>query len=247
MDYLSHTIENVTAALRLRYFNASGVPRVFASLVNLAVGVTEDDELAPGEFRATIAVFNTPTRPDFFGDTITFAPGAFRDPLKAADAAHPIPVIFTHQHDTVPLGPVLSAVETDTGLDIRARLAIADNSARGDMSRAVHAAMIDKTLREFSFAAEFDEESIEVRDRLDEDGEPVIHPMFGPATDRLVHRVAEIFEVGPTLVGRHADTRLIEVQGARAPVAQVQATQALRGDDVVAAAERAGRLARLHR
>jgi hypothetical protein len=247
MDYLSHTIENVTPALRSRYFTVSGAPRIFVPMVRLAVGSDDGGDLAPGEFRATIAVFDTPSRPDFFGDTITFARGSFADVLKAADAMHPLPVIFTHMHDTVPLGPVLSAVETETGLDVHARLAITDNSARGDMSRAVHAAMLDHTLREFSFAALFDEESIEVRDRLDEDGEPIMHPLFGKTIDRLVHRVAEVFEVGPTLVGRHADTRLIEVQGAEAQAAQGQTTQALRGDDVRAAAERAGRLARLHR
>lgn len=247
MDYLSHTIENVTPALRARYFTASGISRTIVPMMRLAVGDGEGGDLAPGEFRATIAVFDTPTRPDFFGDTITFAQGAFADVLKAIDATHPLPVIFTHQHDTVPMGPVLTAVETETGLDIHARLSIAENSARGDMSRAVHAAMLDHTLREFSFAALFDEETIEERDRLDEDGEPIIHPLFGPTTDRLVHRVLEVFEVGPTLVGRHPDTRLIEIQGAKAPPVQQQSAQALRGDDVVAVADRVGRLARLNR
>ena len=116
-------------------------------------------------------------------------PGAFSKTLQARGLP---PVYYSHQWATPPIGAATKAVETETGLEIEARLFV-DASER---ARECYEAMSAGVLREFSFAYDVLDAS---EGKVDD--EPVIQL-----------RELDLYEVGPTLVGMNPDTRLIDVR-----------------------------------
>jgi HK97 family phage prohead protease len=100
-------------------------------------------DAAPGTFEALVAVFGNV---DFGGDRIER--GAFTKSLgEWAAKGRNVPVLWSHDKETVPIGVVEQASETPEGLRVKARLFIDDNP----LSRSVHAAMKGGALQEFSF------------------------------------------------------------------------------------------------
>lgn len=226
---LTRTSEAVTdPQMRIRLFSQAGVPWHDFATINVKAGV--EDGLAEGQFQAVVSVFETPDRPDFFGDVDVIHRGAFADVIKVAEAGRPWPVVWTHAWDIPPMGPVSRASETKEGLQVLGTLALSDTGISGDYARSVHRAMRDGSLREFSFAFIPDEEAVEI----EETGEGP----FGPTFTRHIHRMAEVFEVGPTLVGRHPATRLIGVKSAASIPAPDKLRQVLTDDDREAMIER---------
>lgn len=229
---------------RVRLFSQSGAPWHGFGLTE--VKANEEDGMQPGEFQAVVSVFNTPDREDFFGDVDIIHKGAFRDVLRAAfkgKGAKAWPVVWTHAWGIPPLGPTLSAEETDEGLAVHGRLSLDDGGISGEYARSIHRAFLDQSLREFSFAFVVDESKVEVRERKDAQGK-AIEGAFGPTYERHIKAggISEVFEVGPTLVGRHPSTRLI---GAKSIVSEGKPFgQGHSADDLKAMTARAGLLAR---
>lgn len=229
---------------RVRLFSQAGVPWYGFDLSEVKAG--KEAGMAPGEFKAVVSVFNTPDRPDFFGDVDVIHKGAFRDVLRMAfkgRGAKAWPVVWTHAWGIPPLGPTLAAEETDEGLAVHGRLDLADGGISGEYARSIHRAFLDGSLREFSFAFTVDDTKVEVRERKDANGDTIEGP-FGPTYERHIKAggISEVFEVGPTLVGRHPSTRLIGAKSAAnngKPERQGYAP-----DDLQAMTARAGSLAR---
>ncbi len=146
-----------------------------------------------GSFEAYVAVFGTPDRPDFFGDSDVIEPGAFTQTLQEKGLP---PVVWSHVWTIPPVGQALQAVEDPKGLRIKARLFLEDDGISGQYARSIHTGMTatPPVVREFSFAFEAQEWS----DEKAANGQHIRH------LKRL-----ELFEVGPVLVGRHPDTELI--------------------------------------
>ena len=212
------------SAERERVFSQAGVPW---HDYGAEVFVGEESGLAEGEFRAIVSVFEKPDRPDFFGDVDIIHRGAFADVIEAAEAGKPWPVVWTHEWGIPPLGPTLKARERREGLEVHGKMRLADPGVSGDFARSIHQAMQDRSLRAFSFAFIPDEKTTE----LEETGEGP----FGPTFTRHIHRISEVFEVGPTLVGRHPATRLIGVKShAVAPSGKPPSQVLLKHDELVA-------------
>ncbi|MBI2764921.1 MAG: HK97 family phage prohead protease [Chloroflexi bacterium] len=146
-----------------------------------------------GTFEAYVAIFGTPDRPDFFGDSDIIEPGAFTQALQEKGLP---PVVWSHVWTIPPVGQALQAVEDAKGLRIKARLFLDDDGISGQYARSIHTGMTatPPVVREFSFAFEAKEWS----DEKVQTGQFIRH------LKRL-----ELFEVGPVLVGRHPDTELI--------------------------------------
>lgn len=152
-----------------------------------------------GTFEAYVAIFGTPDRPDFFGDSDIIEPGAFTQTLQEKGLP---PVVWSHVWTIPPVGQALQAVEDVKGLRIRARLFLDDDGISGQYARSIHTGMTatPPVVREFSFAFEAKEWS----DEKAPNGQYIRH------LKRL-----ELFEVGPVLVGRHPDTELIGAKSQR--------------------------------
>lgn len=145
-----------------------------------------------GTFEAYVAIFGTPDRPDFFGDSDVIEPGAFTQTLQEKGLP---PVVWSHVWTIPPVGQALQAAEDEKGLRIKARLFVDDDGISGQYARSIHTGMTatPPVVREFSFAFEAKEWSDEKRD-----------------SQHIRHlKRLELFEVGPVLVGRHPDTELI--------------------------------------
>lgn len=151
----------------------------------------------PGTFEAYVSVFNTPDRPDFFGDSDVMDPGAFTQTLQEKGLP---PIVWSHLWEVPPIGHSLSAVEDERGLRIKGRLFLEDEGISGQYAKSVYTGMTSSppVVKEFSFAFEAQEWFDEKKD-----GRYVRH----------LKRV-ELFEVGPVLVGRHPDTELIGAKSA---------------------------------
>jgi HK97 family phage prohead protease len=148
-----------------------------------ALGDGED----PGTFEAVVAVFNNV---DHGGDRIR--PGAFKRSIAEwAQKGRSVPVLWSHDAETVPIGVIKRSWETTEGLRVKARLFIEDHP----QARAVYAAMKGGALHEFSFgygvpaggAKKTFERGKQIRDLIDLDwaeASPVFRGM-NPST-RLV-------------------------------------------------------------
>lgn len=152
-----------------------------------------------GTFEAYVALFGTPDRPDFFGDSDVIEPGAFTQTLQEKGLP---PIVWSHVWTIPPVGQALQAVEDAKGLRIKARLFLDDDGISGQYARSIHTGMTatPPVVREFSFAFEAKEWS----DEKAQNGQYIRH------LKRL-----ELFEVGPVLVGRHPDTELIAAKSQR--------------------------------
>lgn len=96
-----------------------------------------------GTFEALVAVFGNV---DEGGDRIH--PGAFKQSLTEwRQKGRSIPVLWSHNKETPPIGVVSDAREVASGLKVKARLFIDDNP----LAKSIHAAMKGGALQEFSF------------------------------------------------------------------------------------------------
>jgi HK97 family phage prohead protease len=141
----------------------------------------------PGTFEAVVAVFNNV---DHGGDRIR--PGAFKRSIAEwAQKGRSVPVLWSHDAESVPIGVIKRSWETTEGLRVKARLFIEDHP----QARAVYAAMKGGALHEFSFgygvpaggSKKVFERGKQIRDLIDVDwaeASPVFRGM-NPAT-RLV-------------------------------------------------------------
>ncbi len=89
-----------------------------------------------GTFEAYVAVFSTPDRPDFFGDSDIIEPGAFTQTLQEKGLP---PIVWSHVWTIPPVGQALQAVEDAKGLRIKARLFLGDEDGTFVAPRTGHA------------------------------------------------------------------------------------------------------------
>jgi HK97 family phage prohead protease len=142
----------------------------------------------PGTFEALVAVFGNV---DHGGDKIRR--GAFKTSLAEWKAnGRSIPVLWSHDTETVPLGVVTEAAETREGLKVKARLLVDDHP----QAKAVYAAMKAGALHEFSFAYKAVD-----HEQVTESGEDV-----------RVLKELKIFEVSPVFRGMNPATHLMGVK-----------------------------------
>ncbi len=173
-----------------------------------------EDGLQDGQFTAVVSVFGNV---DVYGDMVM--PGAFKDTLAEwAESGDPIPVLYSHNSGDPDynIGHVLTAEETDEGLQILAQLDIESDTGK---ARQVHRLLTGKRVKQFSFAY----------DVLD--GAPV--EQDGQSIYEL--RKMKLYDVGPTLIGANQETRLIGAKDATV----VDAAQAV---NALAAEMKAGRV-----
>jgi HK97 family phage prohead protease len=179
-----------------------------------AVGPTDPDAepdsesgLGPGEFSALVSVFGNV---DSYGDVVM--EGAFSDVLAEHLALSlPIPVVFSHDW-TDPYAHIGHAdpqdvEETAEGLLVkRGRLDVA-NPVEVAAARAqqVHRLLVQRRIRQFSFAFDVADAGWGVRGEGDSERE-----VFE------LRKFAALHEVGPCLVGVNRDTRLDDVKAVRA-------------------------------
>lgn len=146
---------------------------------------------ATGTFTAVVAVFDVV---DSYFDVIR--KGAFSGTLAEwADSGDSIPVLWSHDKDDVDahIGVVVSAAETDEGLEVECQLDMDNPTAA-----KVHKLLKGRRIREFSFGF-FIREAAEVE-------------LEGQYVREL--RDVELIEVSPTLVGANRSTRLVGVKSA---------------------------------
>lgn len=150
----------------------------------------ESSSDAAGTFEALVSVFGNK---DSYGEVVM--PGAFTRTLAEwEEKGDPIPVYWSHRLDDPDynIGHVISASETDAGLQVKAQLDL-------DNPKAVqtHKLMKERRVTQFSF-------SFAVRDyNKSADGESI------ELTD------LDLYEVGPTPVGANPETELIGVKAGR--------------------------------
>jgi HK97 family phage prohead protease len=150
----------------------------------------------PGQFEAIVSVFDNQ---DSYGDVIR--KGAFAKTLDAWQASGlPIPIYYSHRLDDpdMNIGHVVSAAETDVGLQIVGQLDL-------EMPKAetVHRLFKGGRLSQFSFSYAVPPGGGEVK--------------TDPQTDAEYFELTELdlFEVGPTPVGANSETELLAVKDAR--------------------------------
>lgn len=145
-----------------------------------------------GTFTAVVSVFGNV---DLGGDRVM--PGAFTASLNDwATKGDPIPVIWSHNWDDpfAHIGYVESAKETEQGLEVKARLDV-----DRDFAAQVHHLLVSRRVTQFSFGY------------FTKDAEMVEDPDFGSVREI---RAADLFEVGPTLLGMNPATQLLEAASA---------------------------------
>lgn len=173
----------------------------------LRVKVLDADEegAVEGEFTALVSVFGNV---DSYGDVVQ--PGAFERTLKEWSASgYPIPVYWGHNlsDPDYNIGSVIDAVETDRGLQVRARLDM-DSPKAPQVYRLLKGGRV----KEFSF------------------GYSVRDAGWGVKDDREVYELRDIqlFEVSVVPVGANPATELQTVK-AHAERTGRAATRALEG------------------
>jgi len=117
----------------------------------------DDSSLEDGQFTALASVFNNV---DEVGDVVM--PGAFTDDLKSWKASgDPIPVFWGHQmHDpNMNIGHVLDAVETETGLEVKAQLDL-----ENPVAQQVYRLLKGRRVRKMSFAYDVEDGAPAERD-----------------------------------------------------------------------------------
>lgn len=162
----------------------------------------EDRGLGAGEFEALVSVFGTV---DSVGDKVM--PGAFSKTLAEWDErGKPIPVIFTHSHSNAfdYIGDVLEAKETDEGLWVKGVLDIKDED-ENPTARQVYRLLKGGRIDNWSFA--YDVLDAAPEKAKNDDGEPTDEETGVTELHEL-----KLYEVGPTLIGAHQDTRTLAVK-----------------------------------
>lgn len=168
----------------------------------------EGDELGDGQFEALVSVFGNE---DSAGDVVT--PGAFAKSLAAwEERGDPIPVIWSHEWSDpyAHIGHVLTAEETDDGLQVRAQLDLDNPKAE-----QVYRLLKGRRVTQFSFA-------FDVRDAAE-----------GTRGEKSVTELRELalHEVGPCLLGANQATELIAAKArqlSRGPGRACSNTETLR-------------------
>ena len=170
-----------------------------------AMSFAIEDVTDAGEFSALVAVYDVPSRQDFFRVVHVIEQGAFKQVARQLSRrnADPLPTVWTHLYGIPPIGDYSEIEDRDSGLFMRGQLYIEDTGIAGEYARSCHFAMQRRSLTAFSFTVVWDESK--ERDEYDE----------GTGVLTLYHgRAAELWEAGPTLVGRHQDARLLDVASA---------------------------------
>jgi HK97 family phage prohead protease len=143
-----------------------------------------------GTFEALAAVFDNV---DAGGDRIER--GAFSRSLAEWKAkGRSVPVLWSHDVESVPIGVIKDARETSEGLRVKAHLFVDDHP----QARAVHAAMRAGALHEFSFG-------YKTRDYE--------HKYEGGRRVRVLKDV-HLGEVSPVFSGMNPETRVLSVKSA---------------------------------
>lgn len=166
-----------------------------------AAGQEAGSDLAQGEFKALVSVFNNV---DSYGDVVM--PGAFAHTIKKAESTgDPIPVIWSHQWEDpwAHLGQVVKAEETDEGLLITGQI---DTST--DMGEHIFKLLKARRVRQFSFAFDIRPDGAGWGERTD--------PETGAKYEVFELRDLDLHEVGPCLVGVNRETQLESVKAAHA-------------------------------
>lgn len=118
--------------------------------VTVKATAVDDPTLKDGQFTALASVFNNI---DSVGDVVM--PGAFTDDLKSwADSGDPIPLLWGHQMSDpdMNIGHVLTASETDAGLQITAELDLENPKAA-----QVYRLLKGKRVSKMSFAYDIED------------------------------------------------------------------------------------------
>jgi HK97 family phage prohead protease len=152
-----------------------------------------------GTFEALVAVFGNV---DYGGDRVQR--GAFKRTIAEWDAkGRSIPVLWSHDSESVPIGVVTQASESIDGLKVKARLFVEGH----DRAREVYTAMKGGALHEFSFG-------YGVREKKDivENGQPV-----------RVLKDVDLGEVSPVFRGMNPATRLMAVKGLSKTIEDLEA------------------------
>lgn len=156
---------------------------------------SKDTNLQDGQFRALVSVFGNL---DSYGDVI--APGAFTESLAEWEASgDPIPVIWSHKWDDpfAHIGTVISAVETDRGLEIVGEIS-AEERQTNPLAERVYVLLKQHRVRQFSFAYDVLEAG-----QVEHDGNTVTQL-----------QQLRVHEVGPCLVGVNQATELQDIKSA---------------------------------
>jgi HK97 family phage prohead protease len=168
---------------------------------------TDAEDGDVGEFTALVSVFDNV---DSYGDVVM--PGAFDRTLKEWSASgYPIPVYWGHNlsDPDYNIGEVVEAVETDRGLQVRARL-----DMESPKSAQVYRLLKGGRVKEFSF------------------GYSVRDAGWGQKDDREVYelRDLDLYEVSVVPVGANPETELqtVKTHAERAAKAGARAAQSLR-------------------
>jgi HK97 family phage prohead protease len=162
------------------------------------------DGAAPGSFEALAAVFGNV---DLDGDRMV--KGAFA--RSHNDRGYPA-VVWSHQKQVPPIGVVDSAEETDAGLGIKGRLFVGDDEHH-DVARQVYAGLKSQggdgraALRDFSFA-------MRVKGARWVQEDPDTLPPELQWTGGEIREItdADLWEIGPTLVGANPEAGLLSVK-----------------------------------
>lgn len=165
-----------------------------------------DDELAEGQFDALVSVFGNV---DSYGDVVQ--PGAFEKSLKTwSESGYKIPVYWGHNlsDPDFNIGEIVSAEETDRGLQVRAQLDM-DSPKAAQVYRLLKGGRV----KEFSFG-------YQVRDGS-----------WGEKDGTEVYELNELdlFEVSVVPVGANPETELqaVKTLGERTAKAGVRALATL--------------------
>lgn len=181
-----------------RTLNPLAVKRVKAKVLK-AAGQDGADDLKPGQFKAIVSVFGNV---DSYGDIVV--PGAFLDTLSTFtfgdDDSNRLPVIWSHDWSDPDshIGYALDAYEVPAakfGPDSPAGLFVLGQNDIETNARAarVSTLMAGGRIKQFSFAyAETD----------------AGYGVYGGEEAWLI-KAADLFEVGPTLLGANQETTLI--------------------------------------
>lgn len=169
-----------------------------AAIKATGADTNETSDLAEGQFRALVSVFNNV---DQMGDRVV--PGAFSNTLKAwDDKGDPIPVIWSHDWNNpfAHIGHVLSARETDDGLEVLGELDLEDNA----LATQVYRLMKGRRVTQFSFAFDVLDGgyAAKAEDAEDEDEDADVYEL----------RELALYEVGPCLLGVNQATDLRDIK-----------------------------------
>lgn len=125
--------------------------------VTVKATAADDPNLKEGQFTALASVFNNI---DAVGDVVL--PGAFADDLKAwEESGDPIPVLWGHQmaDPDMNIGSVMTAGETEQGLQITAQLDLENEKAK-----QVYRLLKGRRVRKMSFAYDVEDAAPAERD-----------------------------------------------------------------------------------